>query len=87
VILEGAMRQCDEAPTAGHGDVRSGTSRLMEEVVERDNLKAALWRVRQNQGSPGIDGMRTEELLPYLRVHWVRLRGELLARERTDRNP
>jgi RNA-directed DNA polymerase len=79
VTLEGAMRQCDEAPTAGHGDVRSGTSRLMEEVVERDNLKAALRRVRQNKGSPGIDGMTTEELLPYLREHWVQIRGELLA--------
>jgi hypothetical protein len=33
----------------------------MEEVVERDNLKAALARVRQNQGSPGIDGRTTEE--------------------------
>jgi RNA-directed DNA polymerase len=51
----------------------------MEAVVERDNLKAALARVRQNQGSPGIDGMTTEELLPYLRGHWARLREELLA--------
>jgi RNA-directed DNA polymerase len=73
------MRQCDEAPTAGHGDGRSGTSRLMEEVVERDNLKAALRRVRQDKGSPGIDGMTTEELLPYLREHWVQIRGALLA--------
>ena len=79
VIFGGAMPQDEEAPTAGHGSVRSGTSRLMEEVVQRDNLKAALWRVRQNRGSPGIDGMTTEELLPYLRVHWTRLRGELLA--------
>jgi group II intron reverse transcriptase/maturase len=51
----------------------------MEEVVERDNLKAALARVRQNQGSPGSDGMSTEELVPHLREHWPRLREELLA--------
>jgi len=79
MTLEGAKRQRDEAPTAGGGDERLGTSRLREEVVERDNLKAALARVRQNQGSPGIDGMTTEELLPYLREHWARLREELLA--------
>jgi RNA-directed DNA polymerase len=79
VTLEGAMRQGDEAPTAGHGDVRSGTSRLREEVVERDNLKAAWRRVRQNKGSPGIDGRTTEELLPYWREPWVQIRGELLA--------
>ena len=51
----------------------------MEAVVERDNLKAALARVRQNQGSPGSDGMTTEELVPYLREHWPRLREELLT--------
>ena len=73
------MPQSEEAPTAGCGAVRSGTSRLMEEVVERENLKAALKRVRQNKGSPGPDGMTTEELLPYLREHWVRIREALLA--------
>ena len=30
---------------------------VMERVVERGNLKAALKRVRQNKGSAGIDGM------------------------------
>ena len=46
-----------EARTAAHGDGRPGTDRLMEEVVQRDNAKAALKRVKQNKGSPGIDGM------------------------------
>ena len=73
------MPQNEEAPTAGCEAVRSGTSRLMEELVERENLKAALRRVCQNKGSPGIDGMTTEELLPYLREDWVRIRAELLA--------
>ena len=79
VTLEGPMRQSDEDPTAGHGDVRSGTSRLMEDVVQRDNLRAALMRVVRNQGSPGSDGMRVEQLPPYLKLHWPRLREELLA--------
>ncbi len=79
MTLEGPMRQSDEDPTAGHGDVRSGTSRLMEDVVQRDNLRAALMRVVRNQGSPGSDGMRMEQLPPYLKLHWPRLREELLA--------
>ena len=29
----------------------------MEEVCERENLKAALLRVKDNKGSPDIDGM------------------------------
>jgi RNA-directed DNA polymerase len=51
----------------------------MEAVVEPRNLRAALKRVRQNKGSPGIDGMSVEELPNYLREHWPRLREELLA--------
>jgi len=47
----------EEAPTADHGNERSGTSGLMELVCERQNLQAALKRVRRNKGSPGIDGM------------------------------
>ncbi len=68
-----------EAPPAECGDERLGTSGLMEKVCERQNLLAALKRVRQNAGSPGIDGMTVEELSAHLRVHWLRLREELLA--------
>ncbi|MDQ2084432.1 group II intron reverse transcriptase/maturase [Xanthobacteraceae bacterium Astr-EGSB] len=50
----------------------------MERVCERPNLQAALKRVRRNAGSPGIDGMTVEELPGHLRVHWLRLREELL---------
>lgn len=68
-----------EAPSTGNGNERLGSSDLMERVCERPNLRAALKRVRQNAGSPGIDGMTVEELSGYLRVHWPRLREELLA--------
>lgn len=68
-----------EAPTATDGTGRSGTGRLMEEVVERANARAALKRVRQNKGSPGTDGMTVEELPAYLTEHWEELRAQLLA--------
>ena len=64
---------------AGSGNERLGSDDLMERACERPNLRAALKRVRQNEGSPGIDGMTVEELPGYLRVHWPRLREELLA--------
>jgi group II intron reverse transcriptase/maturase len=51
----------------------------MERVVSRPNLKAALKRVRENKGGPGIDGMTVEELLPHLRRIWPRIREGLLA--------
>ena len=50
----------------------------MEHVVERSNVTAAWKRVKQNQGSPGIDGMTVEELPTYLAQHWEALRAQLL---------
>ena len=64
------------APTAASGNERSGTDRLMEQVVERANAKAALKRVRQNKGSPGPDGMTVEELPRYLVEKWEEIRGQ-----------
>jgi RNA-directed DNA polymerase len=51
----------------------------MERVVARGNLLAALRRVKQNGGSPGIDGMTVEELPGYLCEHWLQIREALLA--------
>jgi group II intron reverse transcriptase/maturase len=51
---------------------------LMEAVVERGNLLAALRRVKQNKGSPGVDGMTVGELDAYLRETWVATRERLL---------
>ena len=68
-----------EAPTAAKGSGHLGSSELMERVVSRPNLKAALKRVRKNKGGPGFDGMTVEELLPYLRENWPHIREELLA--------
>jgi RNA-directed DNA polymerase len=67
-----------EAPTAATGNERLGTVHLMEEVVERDNLKRAMKRVKANKGAPGIDGMTVEELPAYLKTSWERLRAQLL---------
>ncbi len=51
----------------------------MEEVVERGNAKAALKRVRQNKGSPGVDGMTVDELPEHLAEHWQEIREQLLS--------
>lgn len=67
-----------EAKTATNGNGSSGTATLMEKVVERRNLEAALKRVRQNKGSPGVDGMTVDELPKYLAENWLELRGQLL---------
>lgn len=72
-------RRSVEALTAAYDEKRSSDEQLMEQVVTEGNMLAALKRVRSNKGSPGIDGMRTEELTDYMVVNWPRIRRELLA--------
>jgi RNA-directed DNA polymerase len=69
-----------EATSAAQGDERSGldTLQLMERIVEGGNLRRALNRVRQNEGSPGVDGLTVEALPAYLREHWPTIRERLL---------
>ena len=74
------VERSGEAPTAAQGRVRSGNDHaLMERVVERKNMQAALKRVKQNKGSPGSDGMSVQELAPYLVRTWETTREQLLA--------
>ena len=40
----------------------TGTMRLMERIVAPENLRAALRRVRKNEGAPGVDGMTVERV-------------------------
>lgn len=77
--LELPLTRSEEARAGCPGAVHSGTSGLLEEVLERTNLQAALKRVKQNKGSAGIDGMGVEELPDFLRGNWVRIRAEILA--------
>lgn len=69
-----------EATSAAQGDERSGLDPLvMERVIEGGNLRRALKRVQQNEGSPGVDGLTVKELPAYLVAHWPVIREQLLA--------
>jgi RNA-directed DNA polymerase len=52
---------------------------LWERLLSAENLGRALRRVRANAGAPGVDGMTTEELVPWLREHWASVRQALDA--------
>ena len=51
---------------------------LIEHVVKRGNLQAALRNVMWNSGSPGIDGMTVKELPEYLKRRWPDIRRQLI---------
>lgn len=55
------------------------TKCLLETILERDNLNAAYKRVKQNSGSPGVDKMKVEALLPFLRQHGESLKQSILG--------
>src|SRR5215471_10534320 len=72
-------REETESPGATNGsESPASTNRLMEEVCERENLKAALRQMRANKGSPGVDGMTVVGIKDYLKEHWPAIREQLL---------
>jgi RNA-directed DNA polymerase len=52
---------------------------LMERVVAKDNVLAALQRVERNKGSAGPDGIPVEKLREHLRQIWPTLKAALLT--------
>lgn len=54
------------------------TSRLIEEVLERNNMLLALKRVISNKGSHGVDGMKTDELREHIKKHWETIKAKIL---------
>ena len=74
----------EDGAGASRRTVRSEASepkeaQLLEAVVERENMAAALRRVKANKGSAGVDGMTVEELIPYLKTQWPHIKEALLA--------
>lgn len=59
-----------------NGNEYSGN--LLEKIVDRNNLNQAYKRVKANRGSHGVDGMKVDELLPYLKQHGTTIRQALL---------
>ncbi len=60
-------------------DFRSETTQLMNAVVERENMIAALRRVERNKGAAGVDEMPVSALRPFLKEQWPRIKEELLS--------
>ena len=52
--------------------------RLMEQVVSRNNMRAAYDRVVSNDGAAGVDKMTIDQLKGHLIEHWPRIKEELL---------
>ncbi|QKF06512.1 group II intron reverse transcriptase/maturase [Pseudomonas aeruginosa] len=74
----GDRGQGAEWTTAAVGRTKSENHLLMEQVVERSNMRRAYDRVRRNRGAPGVDRLRVEDLKDWLLKHWPSVKRALL---------
>jgi RNA-directed DNA polymerase len=65
--------------TAGSTARPEAEVRLLEAILSRENMMAALRRVTANKGAPGVDGLPVEQLRAHLVTQWPRIREDLLA--------
>lgn len=54
------------------------SDRLMDMILERENLIRAWKRVCDNKGAPGVDEMKIAQLWDYLKRHWPSIKQDLL---------
>ena len=54
------------------------TPSLMERVVTRENMEAAIKSVKRNKGAAGIDGMTVFEIEEHINEYYIPLRNKLL---------
>ena len=76
---EDARSERSPSPAPGDTAPHPAKASLWEQVMARENLAEALRRVEQKAGAPGIDGMSTQELRPWLKDHWPEVRSRLDA--------
>ena len=53
--------------TADNADLHD---ELLEQVLDRENLRKAWKRVKANKGAAGVDGMSISEAFEFIRQHW-----------------
>ena len=76
---EDVRSEQSRSPAPGDTGPHPAEASLWELFMARGNLVDALRRVEQNAGAPGIDGMSTKELRPWLKDHWPQVRSQLDA--------
>ncbi|AUG99571.1 group II intron reverse transcriptase/maturase [Prodigiosinella confusarubida] len=68
-----------EIDTAANGRTKAEMSLTMDAVISRKNLMLAYQRVVENKGAAGVDKLTVQELKPWLKQHWLSVKGTLIA--------
>jgi RNA-directed DNA polymerase len=62
---EAGREETESSGARNESEKPASTDRMMEAICEWKNLKEAIWRVKANKGSAGIDGVTVDELPDY----------------------
>lgn len=54
--------------------------KLIEQILDKNNVRTALERVISNNGAAGIDGMKVEALRDYMNANWMSIKQSILER-------
>lgn len=54
--------------------------KLIEQILEKNNVRTALEKVVTNKGAAGIDGMKVEDLRDYMNANWTSIKQSILER-------
>ena len=58
-------------------DTKTVTNELLEKILSRNNLNLAFKRVKANKGTSGIDDMKVDELLQYLKENGDQIKEDI----------
>lgn len=81
VKLRGPGEKADLCVASDGSERPMFNEHVMEDICEKENLLAALKRVKRNKGSAGVDGMSVEELPVHLKQNWPVIKALLLSGE------
>ena len=68
--LEPSMMPHGGEAVSGAADNATPHDELLEQVLDRENMRKAWKRVKANKGAPGVDGMSISEAAGFIRQHW-----------------
>lgn len=54
--------------------------KLIEQILDKNNVRTALEKVISNNGAAGIDGMKVEDLRDYMNANWTSIKQSILER-------
>ncbi len=58
-------------------DTKTVTNELLEKILSKDNMNMAFKRVKANKGASGIDDMKVDELLQYLKENGKQIKEDI----------